>query len=728
MEIPELLRKNRLVLVLLLNCTVISLQWILWSFIQPLVWLFLYPAVFLCSLIDGIRGAIISIVFSSLSAYYLFSPSSIKSEPRLYLSIGIFILMGLLFGYTRELWFVNLKKRKEAESNFLDSEEKYKRIVDTVNEGIIIYNKEGSLLFANKSFGEMLGYGTIELTGMNFIEFIPDDHIELFKQLWKTLRADNKVEETAVLKRMDGTLIWTLVNAIPVFDDKGNLTANLVTLTDITGRKKLEDELRLKEMFYNNMISNLPRSSLFILDKHYRILQSGGSQLAKMGLTPETTEGKTLSEIFPLDISYLLESAYLKALMGEESSCETTFDNLHMLNIFVPIHDDQKIVENVLILSMDISSQKKTENDLRMAQKKLNLALENANIGVWEWDLKSDKMIWDSRMEKIFGIDPGTVKPTYAAFESFINDEDLPHFRDAVTKTIKFDFAFETVFRTKSSNCESKYISTKALVNKYRKGKSVGLTGVCFDVTSMKKGTEKVLIDLNEELMRSNKDLQQFAYVASHDLQEPLRMVSSFTQMLEQRYHDKLDDDAREYIRYAVDGSKRMYFLLNGLLAYSRVQSKAKDFDKVRMTEVVEKVIRNLSLKINEKNAVIIYNKLPVIFADENQMIQLIQNLAENAIKFSKMSSTVTISAKSVNENHVFSVKDEGIGIEKQYFDKIFKIFQRLNRKEDYEGTGIGLAICKRIVERHGGNIWVESEPGMGSTFYFTIPKHKIAF
>lgn len=722
MEIPDLFKKNRLVFVLLFNFTIIFLQLILWSFLQPLVWLFLYPAVFFSSVIYGMRGAVISSVICSLSAYYLFIPHvNISSQPRILLSIGIFLFMGILFGYTRELLSLNLKKRKDAENYLRESEEKYRSIVEAVHEGIVVYDTSGKLLFVNNRFAEMLGYNAGELTGRSFYDFIPSDDTDTFIKSGRIIR-ERKIQEKTILKRKDGSLIWTLFNAIPTYDEKGNLSGNLVTHTDITESKKLEDELRIRENFYNNMISNLPRSSIFILDTNYRILQSGGSQLTKMGLT-EKTEGKTLAEIFPHDVSFLFESAYQNALNGDESSCETIFDNLHMLNIFVPIRDDQKIVQNVLILSMDISSQKKTENDLRMAQKKLNLALENANIGVWEWDLKTDRMVWDSRIEKIFGIEPGSIKPTYAAFESYINDEDLPHFRDAVNKTIKYDFPFETIFRTKSTNNESKYISTKALVNKYRKGKSVGLTGVCFDVTSMKKGTEKVLIDLNEELMRSNKDLQQFAYVASHDLQEPLRMVSSFTQMLEQRYHDKLDDDGREYIRYAVDGSKRMYFLLNGLLAYSRVQSKAMEFNKVRMSEVVEKVIRNLSLKINEKNAMVIFNRLPVILADENQMIQLIQNLTDNAIKFGLTSPKITISAKSINEYHVFSVSDNGIGIEKQYFEKIFKIFQRLHRKDDYEGTGIGLAICKRIVERHGGNIWVESEPGKGSTFFFTIPK-----
>ena len=168
-----------------------------------------------------------------------------------------------------------------------------------------------------------------------------------------------------------------------------------------------------------------------------------------------------------------------------------------------------------------------------------------------------------------------------------------------------------------------------------------------------------------------------------------------------------------------------MYNLLNGLLAYSRVQAKGKEFQKVRMNEVLEKVIKNLSISITEKQASIESKRLPVIFADEYQMIQLMQNLITNSIRFNKGNPGIQISVRSTDGFHTFSVKDDGIGIEPQYFEKIFMIFQRLNHNEVFEGTGIGLAICKRIVERHGGKIWVESEPGKGATFLFTIPKYK---
>jgi light-regulated signal transduction histidine kinase (bacteriophytochrome) len=184
-----------------------------------------------------------------------------------------------------------------------------------------------------------------------------------------------------------------------------------------------------------------------------------------------------------------------------------------------------------------------------------------------------------------------------------------------------------------------------------------------------------------------------------------------------------LDEDGREYIRYAVDGANRMFELINALLSYSRIQTKGKKFEKVDMNYVVELFKRNLSLQIDEKQASVTSDPLPVIMADENQMVQLFQNLVSNSIKFCNCLPKVHISCKDDSEQYIFSVNDNGIGIDENYFGRIFKIFQRLGKREEYEGTGIGLAICKNIVERHGGKIWLESELGKGTTFYFSIPQ-----
>ncbi|MFH1702438.1 MAG: ATP-binding protein [Nitrospirota bacterium] len=237
-----------------------------------------------------------------------------------------------------------------------------------------------------------------------------------------------------------------------------------------------------------------------------------------------------------------------------------------------------------------------------------------------------------------------------------------------------------------------------------------------------RKRVEKEIKRYAADLKISNDELQQFAYVASHDLQEPLRMISSYLQLIEYRYKDKLDKDADEFIAYAVDGAKRLQALIDSLLEYSRVGTKGKSFELVDCGFILEQAIINLKVAIGESGALITRDPLPTVMADSTQIVQLFQNLIGNAIKFrSKETLRVHISAEIKENEWVFSLKDNGVGIESQYKERIFNIFQRLHGRE-YSGTGIGLAICKRIAERHGGRIWVESEPGRGSTFYFTIP------
>ncbi len=227
-----------------------------------------------------------------------------------------------------------------------------------------------------------------------------------------------------------------------------------------------------------------------------------------------------------------------------------------------------------------------------------------------------------------------------------------------------------------------------------------------------------------ESLKRSNQELEQFAYVASHDLQEPLRMISSFSQLLAQEYRGKLDGEADEYIHYVVDGANRMQSLIQDLLSYSRVDSRGKPFEEVDLNYILGAVHSSLQLQIQETAAVIGISPLPTIISDSLQMTQLFQNLLSNSLKFrGNVLPLIQVSACDEVDFWHFTVSDNGIGIEAQYFERIFKIFQRLHTRAEYPGTGIGLAVCKRIVERHGGRIWVESEPGKGTAFHFTISK-----
>jgi PAS domain S-box-containing protein len=253
-------------------------------------------------------------------------------------------------------------------------------------------------------------------------------------------------------------------------------------------------------------------------------------------------------------------------------------------------------------------------------------------------------------------------------------------------------------------------------------GQITGVIEYVRDISARKQAEDelqKTLVDLE----RSNKELEQFAYVASHDLQEPLRMVSSYTQLLARRYHGKLDADADDFINYAVDGAERMQRLINDLLTFSRVGTRGKPFAPTDCEVLLTQTLDNLKMTIQETGAVITHEPLPPIIADDTQMAQLFQNLIGNALKFRRKSLPhIHLKAEFQGKEWLFSVRDNGIGIPPEFFDRIFIIFQRLHGREDYTGTGIGLAICKRIVERHGGRIWVESQVGEGSTFYFTIP------
>ncbi len=241
-----------------------------------------------------------------------------------------------------------------------------------------------------------------------------------------------------------------------------------------------------------------------------------------------------------------------------------------------------------------------------------------------------------------------------------------------------------------------------------------------------RKKTGEQLAHALADVQRSNQELEQFAYVASHDLQEPLRMVSSYTQLLAQRYAGQLDEKAHKYIDYAVDGAVRMQGLINDLLTYSRVNKRGQSLELVDTHAILGEAIRNLFTAIEENRAVITNDDLPTLRADPTQLLQVFQNLVGNAIKFhSKNPPRVHVSAKEIGNEWRFSVKDNGFGIDKKYADKLFVIFSRLHTREEYPGTGIGLAVCKRIIERHGGRIWFESKPGKGSIFYFSLPKHK---
>ncbi len=261
-------------------------------------------------------------------------------------------------------------------------------------------------------------------------------------------------------------------------------------------------------------------------------------------------------------------------------------------------------------------------------------------------------------------------------------------------------------------------------------GTFAGYIGSCIDVTEAKE-TQAKLAEQTKELMRSNEELEQFAYVASHDLQEPLRMVLSYVQLIQKNIEQGNNGRVNEFINFAIDGTARMQALINDLLQFSRITRKGNPFTVVDMNEVLKISLSHLTARISENGANVSYpNNLPVLKGDQMQLIRLLQNLIDNAIKFKapNRQPDIRISVIEKEAEYVFGISDNGIGIEDKFYNRIFVIFQRLHNRAEYEGTGIGLAVCKKIVERHGGEIWVKSEKDAGSTFYFSLKKQPVSY
>lgn len=372
-------------------------------------------------------------------------------------------------------------------------------------------------------------------------------------------------------------------------------------------------------------------------------------------------------------------------------------------------------------LEVEITERKQAEVVLQHSERRFRALIENSSDGVTllsangviSYASDSTQRILGYSNEEIVGLDPmQLIHPDDQAAIGNLLHQLLGTPESVVTHEYRIrhkDGSWRWIESTINNLLAEPAV--QAVVFNYR------------DVTERKQ-SEEALRQAIAELAHSNSELQQFAYVASHDLQEPLRMVASYTQLLAKRYKDKLDDDAHEFIAYAVDGANRMQKLINDLLSYSRLSTKTRSFEPIDCEVVLSHTLNNLQIAIEENDVNITHDPLPTVLGDDVQLMQLFQNLIGNAIKFrGSEPPRIHIGVDSSEDQWLFCVRDNGIGMEPQYFERIFAIFQRLHAKTEYVGTGIGLAVCKKVVERHGGRIWVESQPGEGSTFYFTIPQ-----
>ena len=375
-------------------------------------------------------------------------------------------------------------------------------------------------------------------------------------------------------------------------------------------------------------------------------------------------------------------------------------------------------------LAREIEFRKKIELELKEERLFLKTTLNSLTDAVVACDKNGILALFNPAAQNIFG----TQKPLnsqqwskhYGLYhldgKTYLKEEELPLYR-AFQEEIFTNVEFMRI----DNSGKASMVTGNGSPILDSEGKKLGAVVIVRDITQQKQA-ERQLTKSNTELLLSNQELEQFAYVASHDLREPLRMVTSFTQLLAQKYEHQLDEEADTIIGFAVDGAKRMETLIEDLLLYSRLGKHNRTFKIVNCNTIVDRALSNLHILIKESNAVIKIKPLPNIVGDEMGLIQLFQNLIDNALTYrSSRQPLIEITATSRQIGWLFSVKDNGIGINPQNHRRIFEVFQRLHPKEKYPGTGIGLAICKKIVERHGGTIWVESELGSGADFMFTL-------
>jgi len=538
-------------------------------------------------------------------------------------------------------------------------------------------------------------------------------------------------------------------------------TADLLTATD--SRQMVHDLFNKvssflgADIFFNYMLDDPDSPTPLHLDAFGGLDENSLRKFSRLAMRQAIcgTSAQTRQPIYEPDVQHSTNPmARLVQLLGVRAyACNPLMVGDRLLGTlsfasrskdhFTP--DDLEFIKTISHYAAMTIERLRIEQATRENEERLRLANEAGQIGTFDNDIRKNRVAYSPELCAILGVPVGHVDTIENVYQN-IHPDDLERVI-ATMKSIENPATNNVAIienRIIRPNGEVRWVSWSGhiIFEETPQGRiPVRVVGACMDITERKQA-EEAMKKFNEELekrvkertaeleqaiaelQRSNADLRQFAYVSSHDLQEPLRMVASYVGLLEMRYGDKLDADARDFIRFAIEGAKRMQTLIKDLLEYSHIQTRAKSFAPVDCRYILATVLKNLQLRIKETQARITYDPLPTVWGDDTQLTQVFQNLIDNAIKFRRNDEPpqIHISLKKLGEQWEFCVRDNGIGIAPESFDKIFVIFQRLHTRTKYPGSGIGLAIVKRIVERHGGQVRIESQLGKGTAVYFTIP------
>jgi PAS domain S-box-containing protein len=631
---------------------------------------------------------------------------------------------------------IEIAERKQISTALWELTQLQNAILNSANYTIISTDADGVIKTFNRAAQQLLGYSLEEVVG-KLTPAIIHDPVEveqraevLSQELGVKIEPGFEVFVTLPIRgiadenewtyiRKDGSRFPVLLSVTALSDSQGNINGFLGIGQDITARKQAEKEVRELNTAMQNAVEGIGR-----VDTEGRYLSVNRAYSHKFGYEPEEMIGMAWKQIVhPDDVEMLMLADREMRISGkvEVEARGVRKDGLFFYNqiTIVKAEDEEGIFNGHHCFMKDITERKLTERALQESEFRYRQIVELAEEGIWVIDSNARTTYVNHAMARMLGYEE--LEMLGRRIFDFM-DEQEQQLTSLYMERRKQGISekHESKLKSKDGKDVWTYISTSPVMDEL--GCMLSSCALVYNITDRKE-VEQQMLQITEDLKRSNEELEQFAYVASHDLQEPLRAVTSYTQLFAQRYQGNLDAKADKYINHIVDGASRMQQLINDLLAYSRLGTRAQEFEIADCNAAVEQSLCNLQIAIAEKQAVITKDVMPTVMGDEFQLVQLFQNLIGNAIKFCREDVPIIhIAAIIQDDEWLFSVRDNGIGIDPEYADRIFIIFGRLHSRREYLGTGIGLAICKRIVERHGGRIWVESLPEQGATFYFTIP------
>tara|TARA_R110000782_G_scaffold80846_4_gene159938 strand:- start:159789 stop:165440 length:5652 start_codon:yes stop_codon:yes gene_type:complete len=595
---------------------------------------------------------------------------------------------------------------------------------------IAFTDKIGVITSVNDNFCKISQYSREELIGKTHQLINSSYHPKsFFVDLWKTITLGKVWRGEIKNLTKSGSYYWVDTTIVPFLDEKNRPFQYLAIRFDVTDRK-LADEKAIKALEEKNTILESIGDAFFALDKDFTVTYWNRVSEELTNIPREKIIGKNLWDLFSKEEGKVSFENYTRAM--------EKMKKIHFEDYYAPLGkwfdlSAYPIKNGLAVYMKDVTERKDAEEQIRQSNERFEKVTEATNDAIWDWDIINNQLYWGKGYKTLFGYDVTNNVPDLESWSSRIHPDDLDIILKSLDNIIKDpnSINWQHEYRYKKESGEYAYVIDRGVVIRDEKGSAVRMVGAMTDISYQKDYEESLkklnvqLLKYTNELVRSNEELEQFAYVASHDLQEPLRMVTSFLSQLEKKYSNQLDEKAHMYIDFAVDGASRMRNIILDLLEYSRVGKNNDELEPININEVVEQAKVLLRKVIEEKEAIIVYDKLPTIMAYRSPIVQVFQNLIGNGLKYAKADLTpiIDIKAKELKNEWEFAIKDNGIGIKKDYYEKIFVIFQRLHNRDEYSGTGMGLAIVKKIVENLGGKIWLESEEGKGSTFYFTLPQ-----